>query len=110
MAKKKTNNVYLSIELADGQLIVVEAKSKKESEARKFAATVNQAAAVNAKLRAESEATAELEPAAPAISSPPPPPPPSVPEGWYRDPDGRPIQRYWNGTAWTDDTAPLPPS
>jgi hypothetical protein len=28
----------------------------------------------------------------------------SIPPGWY--PNGN-IQRYWNGTTWTDDTAPL---
>ncbi len=27
-----------------------------------------------------------------------------IPPGWY--PHGN-IQRYWDGTAWTDDTAPL---
>ena len=23
--------------------------------------------------------------------------------GWYADPHGRAIQRYWNGVAWTSD-------
>ena len=36
-----------------------------------------------------------------------PPPPPSVPAGWYPDPRGARLQRYWNGTAWTEHTAPL---
>jgi hypothetical protein len=39
--------------------------------------------------------------------SPPPPPPPSVPAGWYPDPHGARLQRYWNGIAWTEHTAPL---
>ena len=30
-----------------------------------------------------------------------------IPAGWYRDPEGKPCQRYWDGTAWTDATAPL---
>lgn len=33
------------------------------------------------------------------------PTPPATPPGWY--PNG-PVQRYWDGTAWTDHTAPLP--
>jgi hypothetical protein len=28
--------------------------------------------------------------------------------GWYPDPTGRPIPRWWDGNAWTQD-APLPP-
>jgi hypothetical protein len=31
-----------------------------------------------------------------------------VPPGWYPDPDGRQAQRWWDGTEWTDRTAPLP--
>lgn len=34
----------------------------------------------------------------------PVPPPPSVPAGWYPQGD---VQRYWDGSAWTDHTAPL---
>ena len=25
-------------------------------------------------------------------------------EGWYRDPDGGPDQRWWDGTGWSDST------
>jgi hypothetical protein len=32
------------------------------------------------------------------------PPPPAVPAGWYPHGD---VQRWWDGTAWTDHTAPL---
>ncbi len=28
------------------------------------------------------------------------------PPGWYPDPDGLPGSRYWDGTAWTDQTGP----
>lgn len=45
MAKKKTNNVYLSVDLADGHTLLVEAKPKKEGEARKFANELNNRAA-----------------------------------------------------------------
>lgn len=32
--------------------------------------------------------------------------PPSVPAGWYPDPNNAQLQRYWDGTRWTDTTAP----
>ena len=31
---------------------------------------------------------------------------PPVPPGWYQDPSGVPVQRWWDGTAWTTHTAP----
>ena len=43
-----------------------------------------------------------------APASPPPPPEqvePAMPAGWYADPQGE-GQRYWDGTNWTEDTAP----
>lgn len=30
-----------------------------------------------------------------------------VAAGWYPDPSGAPQQRYWDGTEWTEHTAPL---
>jgi Protein of unknown function (DUF2510) len=33
---------------------------------------------------------------------------PTVPPDWYPDPFV-PVQRYWDGTAWTDHTAPISP-
>jgi len=40
----------------------------------------------------------------------PPPfiPSPSIPPGWYPDPHGLPIQRWWDGGNWSASTAPLP--
>lgn len=29
----------------------------------------------------------------------------SVPPGWYPDPSGAPLQRFWDGNAWTSQTA-----
>lgn len=45
MAKKETNKIYLTVELANGQAILVEAKSEREGEARRFAAAVTTAGA-----------------------------------------------------------------
>ena len=33
---------------------------------------------------------------------------PTSPPGWYPDPGGQPVQRWWNGATWTDSTYPLP--
>jgi hypothetical protein len=33
--------------------------------------------------------------------------PPSTPAGWYPDPYDARLQRYWDGTTWTEHTAPL---
>ena len=35
----------------------------------------------------------------------PAPGPQSFPPGWYPDPSGAPLQRYWDGTTWTAQTA-----
>jgi Interferon-induced transmembrane protein/Protein of unknown function (DUF2510) len=33
-----------------------------------------------------------------------------IPAGWYPNPEDASTQRYWDGDAWTDSTAPAPPS
>jgi uncharacterized RDD family membrane protein YckC len=46
----------------------------------------------------------------PPNASPPPPPPPSLPlPGWYLDPSGQPVQRWWDGTRWTEHVGTPPP-
>ena len=27
--------------------------------------------------------------------------------GWYPDPEGKPSERYWDGTAWSEQTRPF---
>ncbi len=34
------------------------------------------------------------------------PDPTDIPAGWHPDPDGLPAQRWWDGSAWTEHTAP----
>lgn len=47
-------------------------------------------------------------PAAPTSAPTPPPAPPSAPPaGWYPDANAPGIQRYWDGAAWNEHTAPL---
>lgn len=120
MAKKSSSNVYVSIEMADGQTIVVEADQKKEGQARQFAATVTSA---GARARNSSSEVIDAEfveeplitqPVQQQISSaatppPPPPPPPSVPADWYPDANNSTLLRYWDGGRWTEHTAPRPP-
>ncbi|WP_413768915.1 DUF2510 domain-containing protein [Rhodococcus pyridinivorans] len=44
-----------------------------------------------------------------AAPSTPVPPPPVAPAGWYPDPQNGVLQRYWDGTRWSERTAPLTP-
>jgi hypothetical protein len=36
-----------------------------------------------------------------------PPTPQAIAPGWYPDPQGLPAQRWWDGTAWTEHSAPV---
>ncbi|MFZ2239824.1 MAG: DUF2510 domain-containing protein [Gordonia amarae] len=112
MAKKKTSNVYVTVELADGQVIVVEADAKQEGKAREFAAALTSAAAVATRTPGGSgpaapDVIATVTPAAIPSSPPLPSPPVPVPAGWYPDPQNVQLQRYWDGGQWTEHTAPI---
>lgn len=39
----------------------------------------------------------------------PGPDPLDIPPGWYPDPQGYPMLRWWDGWAWSSHTGPLPP-
>jgi hypothetical protein len=43
-AKKNKSKLYITVELADGQTVVIEGPAQKEKQARQFAAAVKQAA------------------------------------------------------------------
>ncbi|MFZ2509663.1 MAG: DUF2510 domain-containing protein [Gordonia sp. (in: high G+C Gram-positive bacteria)] len=95
-AKKDKTKVFITVALADGQSLVVEGNAKKqESAAREFAAAVNSAGA----RRTERESVPEADRSVP-------PPPSAVPAGWYPDTENASIQRYWDGSGWTEHTAP----
>lgn len=38
------------------------------------------------------------------------PAPISPPPGWYADPSGQPVQRWWDGTRWTEHVLQAPSS
>ena len=94
LLKKDRSKVYLAVTVP-GDGILIEVKGKHEGEARQFATKLNLAAELHR------TSAVPLEDAAPAA------PAPSIPAGWY--PNGN-VQQYWDGDAWTDQTAPLPPS
>jgi hypothetical protein len=103
IAKKDRTKVYLNIVTPD-EVIMKEVSGLDEAKARQFANKINNAAAAHG-AHPVGQDSAELT-ATPA-AAPPPPPPVSVPAGWYPQGD---VQRYWDGSAWTDHTAPLAPS
>ncbi|GAA1772198.1 hypothetical protein GCM10009712_20290 [Pseudarthrobacter sulfonivorans] len=103
IAKKDRTKVYLQVTTPD-EVILKEVRGLDESKARQFANKINNAAATH-RARPTAQDAGALIKAATAIT-PPPPPPVSVPAGWYPQGD---VQRYWDGNAWTDHTAPLAP-
>lgn len=104
IAKKDRSKVYLNIITPD-EVILKEVRGLDEKKAREFANKVNKAAAAHG-ANPVGQDPAVLAASA-AAATPPPPPPVSVPAGWYPQGD---VQRYWDGSAWTDHTAPLAPS
>ena len=85
LRKKAGGTSFLTIE-GPGFAWVEEVDRKKVEKATQFAAKVNAAAKT----------------VAPAT-----PPPLSVPAGWYPD-EAAGVQRWWDGQAWTEHTAPMP--
>lgn len=96
MAKKDQAKLFFALDMPDGSIVTHEIKAKHESKVRKLVENINLL-------------SAELAPdAAPSLEATiPPPPPPSVPAGWYPDPQGVQVQRYWDGSKWTEHTAPV---
>ena len=88
LRKKAGGTSFLTIE-GPGFAWVEEVDRKKKEKAVQFAASVR--AAVSA---------LPAEPAQPAAA-------PVVPAGWYPD-QAAGVQRWWDGQAWTEHTAPMP--
>jgi hypothetical protein len=87
--------------------VKLKGKPYADVEARKFAAALNMASCQLGPQPRGMEAHERERGAATVIPPPPPPPPPTpVPAGWYPDPTSGQLQRYWDGTNWTEHTAP----
>src|SRR5665213_467790 len=77
---------------------VEEKRFKAERKAAKTPVTVQRAVATPGP-----SVQASPSPAVPAAPQGPPP-------GWYLDPDGKEVERWWDGTKWSDVTQPIPVS
>lgn len=62
---------------------------------------------VSGKLKADAQGSAPAPAAAPVA---PPAPSQGPPAGWYNDPHGEPVQRWWDGSTWTDHTTVASPA
>lgn len=85
-----------------GTLGAVDFRSDKERTAA-YTKAAKKEAKKQTKLQREQAARHRAEPATLA-------PPSTVAPGWYPEPSGQPCQRWWDGTTWTEQTQPTPPS
>lgn len=101
----RMTNGYIEFTIPGGR--EVRGVSKNASNENAVIVTHKQAADFLALKSAVESAISGAPAAQPAAPTSPPPPPPSVPAGWYPDPQGQPVQRYWDGGQWTEHTAPM---
>lgn len=99
IAKKDRSAVYMTVITPD-DMFFEQVSGLDEAKAREFATKVKRASMLDVK----EKAGAGKDDAARAAAAVPPPPPAGVPAGWYPRGD---VQEYWDGTAWTGNTAPL---
>jgi hypothetical protein len=99
IAKKDRSAVYMTVITPD-DMFLEKISGLDEVKARDFAMKVKRAGMLQARGAVE----VASEEAALPIAVAPVPPPPEVPAGWYPRGD---VQEYWDGSAWTGNTAPL---
>jgi hypothetical protein len=106
---KKERNAEANEKMAkiEGKRFKAEQKAAKEE--RKAARAEQRAA----KAQTVTVQSADVR-TAPAVQVTPAPSPPTPaqgpPAGWYLDPDGLDVQRWWDGTKWSDVTQAIPVS
>jgi hypothetical protein len=99
IAKKDRSAIYMTVITPD-DMFLEKVSGLDEAKARDFATKVKRAGMLQSR---EEEKAAEDE-ANRQLASVPAPPPHGVPAGWYPRGD---VQEYWDGSAWTGNTAPL---
>lgn len=99
IAKKDRSAVYMTVITPD-DMFLEKVSGLDEAKARDFAMKVKRAGM----LQSREEEKAAKDEADRQLSSVPAPPPHGVPAGWYPRGD---VQEYWDGSAWTGNTAPL---
>jgi Protein of unknown function (DUF2510)/Domain of unknown function (DUF4429) len=107
LGRKDKSTVFLTIEIADGTVLVEELAVKNEGDARRFIAQLNTA---SARAQRANIATATTPtPQQPVIQQAAPVPgiAQGPPPGWYPDPHGTPNTRWWDGTTWTEHLQPI---
>ncbi|ANS29390.1 hypothetical protein R1CP_23610 [Rhodococcus opacus] len=108
VGRKDKSKIFLTIELADGTVLVEEFPVKKEGDARRFVAQFNTTAARTRQPAPTPQPVAQTPQPAPQVDTPAPAPviAQGPPPGWYADPHGTPNTRWWDGTTWTEHLQP----
>jgi hypothetical protein len=99
IAKKDRSAIYMTVITPD-DMFLEKVSGLDEAKAREFAMKVKRAGMLESRELGEAaKADSERQAASTTV-----PPPSGVPAGWYPRGD---VQEYWDGNAWTGNTAPL---
>ncbi|KRE65424.1 hypothetical protein ASG79_13700 [Arthrobacter sp. Soil761] len=99
IAKKDRSAIYMTVITPD-DMFLEKVSGLDEAKAREFATKVKRAGM----LQSREDEKAAADEANRHTAAVPAPPPRGVPAGWYPRGD---VQEYWDGSAWTGNTAPL---
>lgn len=102
IAQKDRGAVFLTLITPD-DVFIEKVSGLEEVKAREFATKVKRAGMLQTREAAEN-AKAEAAALAASVPALPSPSQQGIPAGWYPRGD---VQQYWDGSAWTDHTAPL---